>query len=454
MKTRHERYPQDLNGRGIKAEPHGVVSTDASGAGISDFYPLPGGDDQYTPEFIRTQRALYLGETRQDTEIISWVAVSRNCTEETQAFLTQYHQWRDGSRVMFLTCSDIDMEITFSRLNRLESTGESFEQERTSSSNFQGPGQRMLRSILLEAVKQKASDLHFEPMEERDPSGNRSSGSARVRVLVNGQLREMRRISRKMCSILVNGLRVLASLEILSHSGPQDGSFSLTIGREEVRMRVSILSSMQGLSASIRILNPGKEFPSPAELGFKEHTLRFFQSILCSAQGLILFSGPTGCGKTTSMYGLAGAAVHHGKRVISIEEPVEIILPGVEQIEANSLTGMDYGTFLPSVLRRKPDVLIIGEIRNQRTAELALDAGLSGHLVLSTIHAPSAGKAEDRLKSLGIKDPFRLGVLKAVVGQRLIHLPGGGVQLDENLFIPGHCSPIERQQGDTVCTIH
>lgn len=441
-----------------KHSPVHDKSVGATTGEIADFYPLPGGEQQYSTEFIETQRALFLGTTRQDSENIAWIAVSGRCREKTRSFLSNYHRWRENSRVMFLHCSDIDVEIHLTRLSGGKGSRADAQLHARTGPLSQGPGQRMLRSILLEAVKRGATDIHFEPGSQEPCTnghamGTDDSGEARIRVNVHGDLQVMRKISPQMCSILVNSLRVLAALEIFSHGAPQDGSFTLKIGLRNVRMRLSVLSTMQGPSASIRILNPGKDFPSPEQLGFSERTLRFFRYSLSSSHGLILFSGPTGCGKTTSMYALAGEAVKLGRKVISIEEPVEIILPGVEQIEANSLAGLDYPAFLPAALRRKPDVLIIGEIRDRTTAELALDAGLSGHLVLSTIHAPSAETASHRLKSLGIRDRFRLQVLKAVVGQRLMHHQDGTIVLEENLHIPPSCSSGVIQPGEELCTV-
>ncbi len=269
---------------------------------------------------------------------------------------------------------------------------------------------RLINGILQEAIRTRASDIHIEPYENR----------LSVRFRIDGALRDMLSLSSKLSSVLVSRVKVMAQLDIAKKRVPQDGRFSLNLGERAVDVRVSTLPSQYGERVVMRILEKTSSLMNLSDLGLPQSELDALYSGLQRPNGIILVSGPTGAGKTTTLY----AALNHlndgTRNILTVEDPVEYALDGIGQTQVNNRVGMSFAAGLRAILRQDPDVVMVGEIRDPETAEIAVQASLTGHLVLSTVHTNSAVAAVTRLRDMGI-EPFLLAsTVTAIVAQRLV----------------------------------
>lgn len=269
---------------------------------------------------------------------------------------------------------------------------------------------RLINGILQEAIRTRASDIHIEPYESR----------LAVRFRIDGALRDMLSLSERLAPLLVSRVKVMAQLDIAKKRVPQDGRFSLNLGERAVDVRVSTLPSQYGERLVMRILEKGSAGLSLPDLGMSEMERAAFADALRKPNGIILVTGPTGSGKTTTLYAALTDLNDGSRNILTIEDPVEYALDGVGQTQVNNRVGMSFVAGLRAVLRQDPDVVMVGEIRDPETAEIAVQASLTGHLVLSTVHTNSAIAAITRLRDMGI-EPFLLAsTVTAIVAQRLV----------------------------------
>lgn len=264
-------------------------------------------------------------------------------------------------------------------------------------------------SLVEQAVAAGASDLHLEPMHD----------AVRVRIRVDGLLRELVRLPLAAHSTLVTQLKVAANMDIAEKRVPQDGRIALELDGRSVDLRLSTLPTTLGEKIAIRLLAQ-QELLQLEELGFTQENLVCYRRLFTQPNGLILLTGPTGSGKTSTLYATLAELDAATRNIITLEDPVEYSLPGINQVAVNRRSGMTFAKGLRAIVRQDPDVIMLGEIRDEETAGIAVQAALTGHLVLSTLHTNSAAGAVYRLLDMGIA-PYLLAVaLRGVVAQRLV----------------------------------
>jgi len=269
---------------------------------------------------------------------------------------------------------------------------------------------KLINALIAEAVKVKASDIHVEPFET----------NLSVRFRIDGVLREVLSLQARMIAVFTSRLKVMARLDIAEKRVPQDGRISLALGGKVVDVRVSTLPARFGERVVMRILDKEAAKLDLDELGMPTKTLNRFKQLLQRPNGIILVTGPTGSGKTTSLYGGLSLLNNPGRNILTVEDPVEYAVDGVGQTQINPKVGMSFAAGLRAILRQDPDVVMVGEIRDSETAEIAVQASLTGHLVLSTVHTNSAIGAVTRLRDMGV-EPFLLSsTLAGVMAQRLV----------------------------------
>jgi len=271
---------------------------------------------------------------------------------------------------------------------------------------------RLLNALLSEAIKDGASDVHIETFENR----------VMVRFRVDGILREVLEPQRVLAPLIASRIKVMAKLDIAEKRLPQDGRITLRIAGRAVDVRVSTMPTSHGERIVLRLLDKQSARLNLADLGMLPHTLELMQKLIATPHGIILVTGPTGSGKTTTLYAALSSLNSAVRNILTVEDPIEYDLPGIGQTQVNYKVNMTFAKGLRSILRQDPDVVMVGEIRDLDTAQIAIQASLTGHLVMSTLHTNSAIGAITRLDDMGI-EPFLLSSsLIGVLAQRLIRL--------------------------------
>jgi len=272
------------------------------------------------------------------------------------------------------------------------------------------PVVRLINALLLEAVKDGASDIHIEVEEKR----------LVVRFRVDGVLRDVLEPRRALASQLSSRLKVMGKLDIAEKRLPQDGRVSLRVGSYDLDVRISTLPSQFGERVVLRLLDRGQTQLGIAHLGMSERDTNAFNEIVTAPEGLVLVTGPTGSGKTTSLYAALGALNDRQRNILTVEDPIEYSMAGVGQIQVNSKTDMTFARGLRAILRQDPDVIMVGEIRDGETAKIAVESAMTGHLVLSTLHTNTAIGAVSRLIDMGVERFLLAPMIRGLVAQRLV----------------------------------
>ncbi|MEV8505156.1 ATPase, T2SS/T4P/T4SS family [Actinoplanes sp. NPDC051475] len=268
---------------------------------------------------------------------------------------------------------------------------------------------RYVNNLIEQAVQNRASDLHLEPTEE----------GLRVRYRIDGVLHELDMVSRGVMSALISRLKIMSGVDITEKRVPQNGRITVVIRDRKVDLRTATLPTVWGEKIVLRVLDTGGIDLDMEKLGFTQHNLTRFAESFTKPHGMVLVTGPTGSGKSTTLYATLGRISKPEINVITVEDPVEFRLRGVNQVQVNVKAGLTFAAVLPAILRSDPDVVLIGEIRDSHTAQIATEASLTGHLVLSTLHTNDAPGAVTRLTEMGI-EPFLVGSsLDCVLAQRL-----------------------------------
>lgn len=284
---------------------------------------------------------------------------------------------------------------------------------------------RLINGLMAEAVKTKASDVHLEPFENK----------LSVRLRVDGVLTEVASLAAKLAPYIVSRVKVMARLDIAEKRIPQDGRLSLTLGEREFDVRVSTLPSRHGERVVLRLLDTSQAHLSLGDLGMQDTVFARLNDLLSEPNGILLVTGPTGSGKTTTLYASLSILNDQSRNIMTVEDPVEYALAGVSQTQVNPKVGMTFASGLRAILRQDPDVVMVGEIRDQETAEMAIQASLTGHLVLSTVHTNSAVAAITRLRDMGVEQFLLSSTIKGILAQRLVRK------------LCGHCkTPVEDTQ--------
>jgi general secretion pathway protein E len=274
----------------------------------------------------------------------------------------------------------------------------------------EAPVIRLVNMLINRAVEQRSSDIHIEPFENE----------LKVRYRIDGVLHDVETPQRRLQAAIVSRIKIMAKLNIAERRLPQDGRIKLRLMGREIDLRVSTLPTLYGESVVLRILDRSSIIVSLDTLGFAEDTLEGFSRLITKPYGMVLVTGPTGSGKTTTLYGALDKINSPDKKIITIEDPVEYQLFGVNQIHVKPAIGLTFANGLRSIVRQDPDVIMVGEIRDAETAEIAIQAALTGHLVFSTLHTNDAAGAVSRLLEMGVEDYLLASSLLGVLAQRLV----------------------------------
>jgi type IV pilus assembly protein PilB len=271
------------------------------------------------------------------------------------------------------------------------------------------PSVRLVNSLINRGLEERASDIHFEPQ----------ANELVVRIRVDGVARRLGAVPKPMQAAVVSRLKVMGGLDIAERRTPQDGRVSIRVAGELTDLRVAVLPTTFGEQIVLRILQRASGGLAPADLGMTEEAQDAFVRALRQPHGIVLVCGPTGSGKTTTLYAALDLLNSEDRVITTIEDPVEYRIPGVVQIEVNPRSGLTFPRGLRTILRSDPDVLLVGEIRDEETAAIATQAAMTGHLVLTTLHAHTASSAIGRMKQMGVDPQLLAGSLNAIVAQRL-----------------------------------
>jgi len=276
----------------------------------------------------------------------------------------------------------------------------------------EGPVIRLVNLIITRAIELRASDIHFEPFEDQ----------FRVRYRIDGVLHDVESPPKRLQSAIVSRVKIMAKLNIAERRLPQDGRIMLRVKGKEIDFRVSSVPTIHGESIVLRILDKSSIVLDIETLGFPEDTMAGFTELIQRPHGIILVTGPTGSGKTTTLYCALEKINSPDKKIITVEDPVEYQLKGINQIQVKPAIGLTFANSLRSIVRQDPDVILIGEIRDAETAEIAIHSALTGHLVLTTLHTNDAPSAITRLIDMGIEDYLLSSTIIGILAQRLVRV--------------------------------
>ena len=277
------------------------------------------------------------------------------------------------------------------------------------SSEESAPIIKLVNSLFFQAIKKGASDIHIEMHEKK----------GEVRFRIDGALKKHLDLDKSVVNLVINRIKVISNLDISEKRVPQDGRTQVTISKKKLDIRVSVLPTYYGERVVMRILMQSESIPTLSELGFADDLTQNFYKLLNHSHGMILVTGPTGSGKSTTLHSFLQHIASPDKNIITVEDPVEYNADHVNQIQVNEKVGLTFAAGLRSILRQDPDVVMVGEIRDQETAQIALQAALTGHLLLSTLHTNDATSSITRLMDMGIEDYLLSSTLIGVLAQRL-----------------------------------
>jgi type II secretory ATPase GspE/PulE/Tfp pilus assembly ATPase PilB-like protein len=281
---------------------------------------------------------------------------------------------------------------------------------------------KLVDSVLSEAVRMRASDIHLEP----------ASHDLRVRYRIDGVLHDVNSSPKALQGPVVSRIKIMAGLNIAEKRLPQDGRLQLVVENKPLDVRISTIPSMHGESVVMRLLDRSQPVRGLAEMGLAGESQKIWEDLIHRPHGMVLVTGPTGSGKTTTLYGALSALNQPDRKLITVEDPVEYQLSGVNQVQVRAQIGLTFAAGLRSMLRQAPDIIMVGEIRDQETAQIAIQAALTGHLVFSTLHTNDAPSAITRLIDMGIPPFLVASTVQGVVAQRLIRRICSACRITDN----------------------
>ncbi len=366
-----------------------------------------------SPRFLRQARALPLSEVAGRLQ----VAVA----DPLDPFTGPAIEAATGLPVDLLVGVPVELDAALDRLypdpdrqaaDESDGTGEPLETdaERLKDLASEAPVIRLVNGIIGRAVESHASDIHIEPFEDR----------LRVRYRYDGVLHEGDSPSAQLTAAIVSRIKIMARLDIAERRLPQDGRIKLAVRGQEIDFRVSTIPSLHGETVVLRVLDRNAVSFEWSKLGLSPAVVGKLGAALALPNGIVLVTGPTGSGKTTTLYTGLLSLNSIVRKVVTVEDPIEYQLPGVNQIQVKPQIGLNFASLLRSILRQDPDVIMVGEIRDLETAQIAVQAALTGHLVLSTVHTNSAAATIARLRDMGLEDYLLTAVLRGILAQRLV----------------------------------
>jgi type II secretory ATPase GspE/PulE/Tfp pilus assembly ATPase PilB-like protein len=366
-------------------------------------------DNQYPLEFIEINKAIKLQESDENITI--------GICDPEDIFLKEHLQSFHHKKIDFKRVDPEDLSLYLGRsLSGESSVDISAVSEATQDKNLldklanDAPIVNLVNSILLEGIRKKASDIHIESMSE----------SARVRYRVDGVLAIAEKVEKNMFRAVSTRVKYMSNLNIMESRKPQDGRMTVSLSGKDLDIRVSIVPTVSGESIVLRVFDKNKALGNLETLGLSEKDLASFKKLYSHPFGLLLITGPTGSGKTTTLNSIIREINTQEYKTITIEDPVEYQIQGVEQIQTNEVIGLTFESILRRVLRQDPDIIMVGEIRDLPTAELAIRAALTGHFVLATLHTNDSVSAIQRLTSMGVPSYLVAAVLRGAAAQRLV----------------------------------
>jgi len=271
---------------------------------------------------------------------------------------------------------------------------------------------RLVQIMIQEAVQARASDIHVEPFADR----------VRIRYRIDGVLTERDSPPRRLLAAIVSRIKILSKLDIAERRRPQDGRIKVTVGEKELDLRVSVIPTSHGQSVVMRLLDKDNIKVGVRQLGLNEETFKQFSGLIRRPNGIVLVTGPTGSGKTTTLYAALNALNRPDRKIITAEDPVEYYLPGVNQVEVKHSIGLDFARIIRAMLRQAPNIILVGEMRDKETASMGIQASLTGHLVFSTLHTNDAPSAVTRMIDMGVPGYLVSSSVIAILAQRLVRV--------------------------------
>ncbi len=327
--------------------------------------------------------------------------------EALESALTRYYETSESDENITELIDEIQSDAFLAEFDGRNQSIDLDELKELSESN---PVKKLLNLVLLQAIRDKASDIHFEPFEDE----------YKMRYRIDGVLYEMIPPPKYIAAALSSRIKVMADLDIAERRLPQDGRISLTVQGNPVDLRVSVLPTMFGESVVLRVLDRSQMSFDLQKLGLRPDDIRVFRQLFNKPNGIIIVTGPTGCGKTTTLYSALSELNSIETKIITTEDPVEYDMDGMIQVQMKPAIGLTFARCLRSILRQDPDIILVGEIRDLETAEIAAQASLTGHLVFTTLHTNDAPSSVARLLDLGV-EPFLLtATVEGIVAQRLV----------------------------------
>jgi general secretion pathway protein E len=378
-------------------------------AAAADFPAEPLAGDRLSPRFLRDVRAVPLRETETAVEVAFVDPLSTDARHALAFALRR--------AVVPLVARSGDMEAALDRLYPEVMAGpgdaggaDEADVERLKDLSSDAPVVRAVNALIGRAVEFQASDIHIEPSED----------ALKVRLRIDGALRDEDPLPPHLKAAFVSRIKVMAGLNIAERRLPQDGRLRLAVRGHEIDLRVATAPTIHGESVVMRILDRSNLPLDFESLGFDGDTLARFLRVLRQPHGIVLVTGPTGSGKTTTLYASLAAMNTADRKILTIEDPIEYRLGGINQTQVNPQIGLTFATALRSFLRQDPDVMMVGEIRDLETAQVAVQAALTGHTILSTLHTNGAAAAVTRLLDMGVEPFLITSTLNAVLAQRLV----------------------------------
>ncbi len=389
-------------------------------AGAED-YPAeaPVLPEQLAPKFLRAARAIPVA-------IDEGGAVLLACADPMDGFIPAAVRAATGRPVRLMAAVPIELEAALGRLYPDETSGVAGEDapelldgegggleedaERLKDLASEAPVIRLVNQIIARAVETQASDIHIEPFEDR----------LRVRYRYDGVLHEADSPPARLAAAITSRIKIMARLDIAERRLPQDGRIKLAVRGAETDFRVSTIPSLHGETVVLRVLDRTAVVFDYARLGLPAPVIAQLSTALALPNGIVLVTGPTGSGKTTTLYTGLLALNAVTRKIVTVEDPIEYQLRGINQIQVKPQIGLNFASLLRSILRQDPDVIMVGEIRDLETAQIAVQAALTGHLVLSTLHSNSAAATITRLRDMGLEDYLLTAVLRGILAQRLV----------------------------------
>lgn len=333
--------------------------------------------------------------------------------KDVQPVLADHDQIREAINRHY---GQTETESMDSMLNEFTDTAIDFTQTEASrmaaEEDNDAPVVKLCNLIIQEAVAQRASDIHVEPFGDR----------VRVRYRIDGVLVERDAVPKRLFSAMTSRFKIMGNIDIAEKRRPQDGRIKLNLNGRHYDLRVSLLPTVHGQSTVMRILDRGNIQVGVRDLGFAEDEYMKFQQIIKRPNGIFLVTGPTGSGKTTTLYAALNELNRPDRKIITAEDPVEYYLPGINQVEVKHKIGLDFARIIRAMLRQAPNIILVGEIRDKETAEIAVQASLTGHLVFSTLHTNDAPSAITRLGDIGVQPFLIASSVIAIMAQRLVRL--------------------------------